>query len=145
MHLICDTYGTHKTPAIKAWPARHRRFHMRFTPTGSSWIDLVERWSGFLADQLIRRGAHKSVQRLRVERRKSCGVRGGFISAAVNRFMTSVVAELRGRADEITSVLNTLGCTRRRRCAAPPPRRCPVLPVPSRSTLASSGDSFMWC
>ncbi|GAA5768118.1 transposase [Streptosporangium roseum] len=60
VHLICNTCGTHKAPAIKAWPARHRRF----TPTGSSWVDQVERWSGFLADQLIRRGAHKSVQRL---------------------------------------------------------------------------------
>jgi transposase len=64
VHLICDNYGTHKTPAIKAWLARHPRFHMHFTPTGSSWINQVERWFGFLTDQLIRRGAHKSVQSL---------------------------------------------------------------------------------
>jgi transposase len=64
IHLICDNYGTHKTPAIKAWLARHPRFHMHFTPTGSSWINQVERWFGFLADQKIRRGAHKSVQTL---------------------------------------------------------------------------------
>jgi transposase len=64
IHLICDNYGTHKTPAIKAWLARHPRFHMHFTPTGSSWINQVERWFGFLADQKIRRGAHKSVQSL---------------------------------------------------------------------------------
>ncbi len=55
-------YGTHKTPAIKAWLARHPRFHMRFTSTGSSWINQVERWFGFLTGQLIRRGVHKSVQ-----------------------------------------------------------------------------------
>jgi transposase len=61
IYLICDNYGTHKTPAIKAWVAKHPRFHMHFTPTGSSWINQVERWFGFLTDQLIRRGVHKSV------------------------------------------------------------------------------------
>jgi transposase len=64
IHLICDNYGTHKTPAIKAWLAGHPRFHMHFTPTGSSWINQVERWFGFLTDQMIRRGVHKSVQSL---------------------------------------------------------------------------------
>ena len=64
IHVICDNYGTHKTPAIKAWLARHPRVHMHFTPTGSSWINQVERWFGFLTDQMIRRGAHKSVQAL---------------------------------------------------------------------------------
>ena len=61
VHLVCDNYGTHKTPAIKAWLASHPRFHMHFTPTGSSWINQVERWFGFLTDQMIRRGVHKSV------------------------------------------------------------------------------------
>ena len=64
VHLICDNYGTHKTPAIKAWLARHSRFHMHFTPTGSSWINQVERWFGFLTEQMIRRGNHSSVQAL---------------------------------------------------------------------------------
>ena len=64
VHLICDNYGTHKTPAIKTWLARHPRFHMHFTPTGSSWINQVERWVGYLTDQKIRRGSHKSVQTL---------------------------------------------------------------------------------
>jgi transposase len=67
VHLICDNYGTHKTPAIKAWLERHPRFHLHFTPTGSSWINQVERWFGFLADQMIRRGAHKSVQALEAD------------------------------------------------------------------------------
>jgi transposase len=61
VHLICDNYGTHKTPAIKAWLARHPRFHMHFTPTGSSWINQVERWFGLLTEQKIRRGSHASV------------------------------------------------------------------------------------
>jgi transposase len=64
VHVVCDNYGTHKTPAIKAWLSRHPRFHMHFTPTGSSWINQVERWFGFLTDQMIRRGVHKSVQAL---------------------------------------------------------------------------------
>jgi transposase len=64
VHVVCDNYGTHKTPAVRAWLARHPRFHMHFTPTGSSWINQVERWFGFLTDQMIRRGVHKSVQSL---------------------------------------------------------------------------------
>ncbi len=64
IHLVCDNYGTHKTPAVKAWLARHPRFHLHFTPTGSSWINQVERWFGLLTEQKIKRGAHKSVQAL---------------------------------------------------------------------------------
>ncbi len=61
VHLVCDNLSTHKTPAINAWLARHPRFHMHFTPTGSSWLNQVERWFGFLTDQLLRRSVHKSV------------------------------------------------------------------------------------
>jgi transposase len=67
VHLICDNYGTHKTPAIRAWLAKHPRFHMHFTPTGSSWINQVERWFGFLTSQMIRRGVHKNVQALEAD------------------------------------------------------------------------------
>jgi transposase len=61
VYLVCDNLATHKTPAINDWLARHPRFHMHFTPTGSSWINQVERWFAFLTDQLLRRGVHKSV------------------------------------------------------------------------------------
>jgi transposase len=64
IHLICDNLATHKTPAINDWLANHRRFHMHFTPTGSSWINQVERWFGLLTHQLLRRGVHKSVAAL---------------------------------------------------------------------------------
>jgi transposase len=64
VHLVCDNYATHKTPEIQAWLARHPRFHLHFTPTGSSWINQVERWFGLLTDKLIRRGAHTSVKAL---------------------------------------------------------------------------------
>jgi transposase len=64
VHLVCDNYGTHKTPEIRAWLTRHPRFHIHFTPTGSSWINQVERWFGLLTDKLIRRGVHTSVHAL---------------------------------------------------------------------------------
>jgi transposase/transcriptional regulator with XRE-family HTH domain len=64
VHLVCDNLATHKTPAIRDWLAKHPRFHIHFTPTGSSWINQVERWFGFLTDQLLRRGIHKSVAAL---------------------------------------------------------------------------------
>ena len=64
VHLVCDNYGTHHTPEIQDWLARHLRFRMHFTPTRSSWIDQIERWFGYLTDQLIRPGVHKSVQAL---------------------------------------------------------------------------------
>jgi transposase len=67
VHLVCDNYGTHKTPAIQDWLARRPRFHVHFTPTGSSWINQVERWFGYLTDQKIRCGAHKSLQALEVD------------------------------------------------------------------------------
>jgi len=64
LHLIVDNYGTHKHPKVKKWLARHRRFHLHFTPTSSSWLNLVERWFGKLTQQRIRRGSFFSVQEL---------------------------------------------------------------------------------
>jgi transposase/transcriptional regulator with XRE-family HTH domain len=67
VHLVCDNLATHKTAAIGDWLGRHPRFHLHFTPTGSSWINQVERWFGYLTDQMIRRGVHKSVQALEAD------------------------------------------------------------------------------
>jgi transposase len=64
VHIVCDNLSTHKTPAILEWLARHPRFHIHFTPTGSSWINQVERWFGLLTSQLLRRSVHTSVQAL---------------------------------------------------------------------------------
>jgi transposase len=64
VHLVCDNYATHNTAEIKTWLARHPRFHVHFTPTGSSWMNQVERWFGLLTDKLIRRGVHTSVPAL---------------------------------------------------------------------------------
>jgi len=57
---VCDNMAAHKTPAIRHWLARHPRFHLHFTPTGSSWINQVERWFGLLTEQLIRRGVQRA-------------------------------------------------------------------------------------
>lgn len=64
VHLILDNYATHKTPAIKRWLLRHPRFHLHFTPTSGSWLNLVERWFAELTTKRIKRGAHTSVQGL---------------------------------------------------------------------------------
>src|ERR1700731_2042372 len=64
LHLICDNYGTHKHPAVKLWLAAHPRFHLHFTPTSASWLNLVERWFGLSTAQAIRRGSFDSVARL---------------------------------------------------------------------------------
>jgi hypothetical protein len=61
-----DNLATHKTPEVQQWLARRSRFHLHFTPTGSSWINQV-RWFGYLTDQKIRRGVHKSVQVLEAD------------------------------------------------------------------------------
>src|SRR3954454_5990344 len=64
LHLICDNYATHKTPAIKTWLAAHPRFHLHFTPTSGSWLNLVERWFGELTNRKLRRSTHRSVKAL---------------------------------------------------------------------------------
>ena len=64
LHLILDNYGTHKTPAIKRWLLRHPRFHLHFTPTSTSWLNLVERWFAALTEKQLRRGAHRSTREL---------------------------------------------------------------------------------
>jgi transposase len=64
LHLIVDNYATHKHPRVKRWLARHRRFHLHFTPTSSSWLNLVERWFGEITRKRIRRGSFRSVKEL---------------------------------------------------------------------------------
>jgi transposase len=64
LHLICDNYATHKTPAIKTWLAAHPRFHLHFTPTSGSWLNMVERWFAELTNRKLRRSTHRSVKAL---------------------------------------------------------------------------------
>jgi len=64
LHLVADNYATHKHPKVKRWLARHPRFHMHFTPTSSSWLNLVERWFRDLTQKRLRRGTFRSVRQL---------------------------------------------------------------------------------
>jgi transposase/DNA-binding XRE family transcriptional regulator len=61
VHVIIDNYGTHTHDNVKAWLAKHPRFHLHFTPTSSSWLNLVERWFRDLTDKALRRGVFHSV------------------------------------------------------------------------------------
>jgi transposase len=65
LHLIVDNYATHKHAKVKAWLKRHPRFHLHFTPTSASWINLVERFFGLITDDAIRRGVFRSVAELK--------------------------------------------------------------------------------
>ena len=67
LHLVCDNYATHKTPAIKTWLLRHPRFHLHFTPTSASWLNLVERWFAELTNRKLRRSTHRSVAELEAD------------------------------------------------------------------------------
>lgn len=64
LHLIADNYATHKHPTVKAWLAKHPRFHMHFTPTSASWLNQVERFFGLITNKRIRRGVFKSLDEL---------------------------------------------------------------------------------
>ena len=64
VHLVLDNASTHKTPAIQRWLLAHPRFQLHFTPTSSSWLNLVERWFSELTSKKLRRGTHRSVREL---------------------------------------------------------------------------------
>ena len=65
IHLIMDNYGTHKTKLIQDWLAKRSRFHVHFTPTSASWLNLVERWFALLTERQLRRGVHRSTKELK--------------------------------------------------------------------------------
>lgn len=64
IHLILDNYGTHKTPLIHRWLSKRPRYHLHFTPTGASWINLVERWFAALTEKQLRRATFRSTRQL---------------------------------------------------------------------------------
>src|SRR5437660_2850034 len=64
VHLIMDNYATHKTSTIQRWLLKRPRFHVHFTPTAASWLNLVERWFAALTEKQIRRGVHRSTREL---------------------------------------------------------------------------------
>lgn len=64
IHLVLDNYGTHKVAKVKSWLARHPRFHVHFTPTSASWMNLVERLFAEVTERCVRRGSHTAVRQL---------------------------------------------------------------------------------
>lgn len=64
LHIVIDNYSTHKTEAVEKWLSKHPRFHFHFTPTSSSWINMVERFFSKITDKLIRRSSFRSVEEL---------------------------------------------------------------------------------
>ena len=67
VHIVLDNSSTHKTPAIQRWLLAHPRFQLHFTPTSSSWLNLVERWFAELTSKLLKRGTHRSVAALNAD------------------------------------------------------------------------------
>jgi transposase len=67
VHVVLDNASTHKTPAVKRWLLAHPRFALHFTPTSSSWLNLVERWFGELTTKKLQRGTHRSVRALNAD------------------------------------------------------------------------------
>ena len=66
VHLVLDNYGTHKHPAVKKWLSERPHYHVHFTPTGSSWLNQIERWFGEIIRKRIRRGTFRSVRALTI-------------------------------------------------------------------------------
>lgn len=64
VHLVMDNYGTRKVNRVRNWLARHPRYHVHFTPTGASWLNLVERLFAELTQRCVRRGSHTAVRDL---------------------------------------------------------------------------------
>ena len=70
IHIICDNYATHKHPKVKSWFERNQNFHVHFTPTSSSWLNMVERFFRDITDKMIRRNVFRSVKALQAEIKK---------------------------------------------------------------------------
>ena len=64
VHLVLDNYGTHKVSKVRSWLARHPRYHVHFTPTGGSWLNLVERLFAEVTERCVRRGSHTAIRSL---------------------------------------------------------------------------------
>ena len=140
VHLILDNDGTHKTARIRRWLTRHIRFHLHFTPTSASWLNLVERWFALLTDKQIKRGTHRSTRALEAAIRDYLALTNDAptpfvwtktaddILASVARFCQRIsqVRKLRTAQGSITRAAG-----RTRRSALDPHQRhraCPVRP-----------------
>ena len=64
LHVVLDNSSTHSTPEVTCWLERHKRVHFHFTPTGASWMNMIEIWFSILTNQQVRRGAYHDVPEL---------------------------------------------------------------------------------
>jgi transposase len=108
VHLILDNYGTHKTAPVRRWLAKRPRFHVHFTPTSASWINLVERWFAALTEKQIRRGVHRSVRELETAIKQYLDVSNGspkpFVwTKSADEILDSVAGFVRGLQRQDTS------------------------------------------
>ena len=151
VHMILDNYATHKHPKVVQWLEKHPRFHLHFTPTSSSWLNLVERWFRELTDKAIRRGVFGSVPTLIAAIEEYLEANNddpkGFVWTATAEQILEKVRRGRAALDQITA-LKLRHCTRSSSVAsllnrdAPAidqarlveaPRRVPFLDVSDRS------------
>lgn len=114
LHLVIDNYGTHKHSKVKAWLDKHRRFHVHFIPTSSSWLNLVERWFAELTNKAVRRGSFQSVPDLIgkiMEFIQSHNEQAkAFVWTATAEDILTKIAKCRKRLEEISP-----GCTSRKK------------------------------
>ena len=107
LHLIVDNYATHKHPKVKSWLARHKRFHLHFIPTSSSWLNLVERWFREITTKRIRRGVFRSVDQLIAAIEAYIAANNGaprpFVWTAKAKDILEKVARARAALDKIAS------------------------------------------
>jgi transposase len=102
VHLILDNYGTHKTPRVRPWFARHPRFHVHFTPTSASWLNLVERWFATLTEKQIKRGAHRSTRALETAIREYLTISNGSAKPFVwTKTADEILAKVAGSCQRI--------------------------------------------
>ena len=96
VHVITDNYGTRGHDNVQAWLAKHPRFHFHFTPTSSSWLNLVERWFRELTDKAIRRGVFRSVPDL---------------VAAIEAYLERAIrsSEVRSSSDSVSGEAGAIG------------------------------------
>jgi transposase len=120
IHLILDNYGTHKTPQVRRWFARHPRFHVHFTPTSASWLNLVERWFATLTEKQIKRGAHRSTRAFETAIREYLTLSNGSTKPLVwTKTADEILAKVAGFCQRISNRRHARGGRARLRCRPP--------------------------
>ena len=124
LHLVLDNASTHKTPAVKRWLPAIPRFHLHFTPTSSSWLNLVERWFAELTTKKLRRGTHRTVRELNADIRAWINTWNDNPRPFVwTKTADQILDSRRTTANELTTQDTSAPSTARRRIASSSVRR----------------------